>query len=569
MLLVLLSLSLQVFAAPADVARSVQGPTVVINSPEATLIGLPPSFLAPNTEEFLGVPYALPPTGDRRLKPPEPITEPMGTVSAQENGNVCPQFVFSNNLEGSLPTAVIELLAETPLVQNITSQSEDCLVMSINRPTGTKEGDNLPVLFWIYGGGFELGWNSMYPGSIWVEESVKQGQPIIVVTVNYRVGGYGFLGGKELTAEGSTNLGLLDQRLCLQWVADNIAKFGGDPEKVTIWGESAGSISVFYHMLAYDGNNLYKGKPLFRGGIMNSGTAVPSDWMNSSKPQAVYDRVVEVGGCSNAEDTVACLRGLPYDSFNHAVNSVPGILSYSSIALSYLPRPDGMFLTASPDVLGYEGKIAKVPFIVGDMEDEGTLFALFESNITTKEEIVDYLHELVFANPSRDVLAELVDIYNDSDEYASPFRTGSANNWYPQFKRLAAILGDLVFTITRRGMLKFVADLQTGIPFWSYLNSYYYGTPILGSGHGLDIISVFYGLAPGYATTAWRQYYINFVNNLDPNKGVTANGLAFWPQWTENQTIIQMHPNGSQYITDDFRQPVLDFLLKNVTQFYF
>jgi carboxylesterase type B len=111
----------------------------------------------------------------------------------------------------------------------------------------------------------------MYPGSIWVEASQQQKQPIIVVTVNYRVGGHGFLGGKELDAEGSTNLGLLDQRLALEWVSDNIDAFGGDPTKVTIWGESAGSISVFDQMAAYDGNNKYKGKPLFRGAIMNSG----------------------------------------------------------------------------------------------------------------------------------------------------------------------------------------------------------------------------------------------------------------------------------------------------------
>jgi carboxylesterase type B len=111
----------------------------------------------------------------------------------------------------------------------------------------------------------------MYQGSTWVEESLNHGQPIVVVTVNYRVGGYGFLGGKELHAEGSTNLGLLDQRLGLEWVSDNIRAFGGDPTKVTIWGESAGSISVFNHMAAYDGNHTYKGKPLFRGAIMNSG----------------------------------------------------------------------------------------------------------------------------------------------------------------------------------------------------------------------------------------------------------------------------------------------------------
>lgn len=93
------------------------------------------------------------------------------------------------------------------------------------------------MLFWIFGGGFELGWNSMYDGAPWVSDSVKQGKPIIFVSVNYRVGGFGFLPGAEILADGSANLGLLDQRLGLQWVADNIASFGGDPDKVTIWGE--------------------------------------------------------------------------------------------------------------------------------------------------------------------------------------------------------------------------------------------------------------------------------------------------------------------------------------------
>jgi triacylglycerol lipase len=259
---------------------------------------------------------------------------------------------------------------------------------------------------------------------------------------------------------------------------------------------------------------------------------------------------------------------LPYDNFNHAVNSVPGLIGYNSVALSYVPRPDGTFLTASPDVLGLEGKVARVPFIVGDMEDEGTLFALFQSNITTKEEIVDYLFGRYFIHATKEELTELVNLYDDNEEYGSPFRSGPENNWYPQFKRLAAILGDLVFTITRRGLLKFAVDIGADKPFWSYLNSYYQGTPFLGSTHGLDIISVFYGLAPGYATTAWRQYYLNFINHLDPNEGISSD-VAYWPQWKENRTIIQMFPDRSEYITDDFRQPVLDLLLTNISHFYF
>lgn len=131
----------------------------------------------------------------------------------------------------------------------------------------------------------------MYDGTSIVADSVAQGQPVMFVAVNYRVGGFGFLPGKEVLADGSANLGLLDQRLGLQWVADNIAAFGGDPDKVTIWGESAGSISVMDHMLLYNGDNTYKGKPLFRAGIMNSGSVVPTDPVDCPKGQAIYDTV--------------------------------------------------------------------------------------------------------------------------------------------------------------------------------------------------------------------------------------------------------------------------------------
>src|SRR3954470_20019209 len=102
----------------------------------------------------------------------------------------------------------------------------------------------------------------MYDGTSLIASSLSEGKPIIFVAVNYRVGGFGFLAGKEILKDGSANLGLLDQRLGLQWVADNIAAFGGDPSKVTIWGESAGSISVLDQMALYDGDNTYKGKPL-------------------------------------------------------------------------------------------------------------------------------------------------------------------------------------------------------------------------------------------------------------------------------------------------------------------
>jgi carboxylesterase type B len=118
-------------------------------------------------------------------------------------------------------------------------------------------------------------------------ESVAQGKEIIYVTVNYRVSGFGFMPGKAILEDGSSNLGLLDQRLGLQWVADNISQFGGDPSKATLWGESAGSVSVFDQMAIYNGDNTYNGKPIFRGAMMDSGSIIPSDPIDCAKGEAV------------------------------------------------------------------------------------------------------------------------------------------------------------------------------------------------------------------------------------------------------------------------------------------
>jgi carboxylesterase type B len=158
----------------------------------------------------------------------------------------------------------------------------------------------------------------MYDGTSLVADSVAKGKPIVFVAVNYRVGGFGFLPGKEVLADGSANLGLLDQRLGLKWVADNIAAFGGDPDKVTIWGESAGSISVLDQMALYDGDHTYNGKPLFRAAIMNSGSIVPADPVDGTKGQAIYDTVN-----ATPQDLTALITNIRRSSKKQAVLANP------------------------------------------------------------------------------------------------------------------------------------------------------------------------------------------------------------------------------------------------------
>ena len=532
---------------------------VTVTLPYATVVGR-----GGTVETFNGIPFAKPPTGQLRLKPPQKLTSNIGTVDATGLAASCPQMFLTTNNDNPFLDLLGDILT-LPLFKIVNGQ-EDCLTVSVQRPEGTTKDSKLPVLFWIFGGGFELGSTAMYDGTGLIKAGIDMGQPFIFVAVNYRTGAFGFMPGKEVLADGSANLGLLDQRMGLEWVADYVSTFGGDPDKVTIWGESAGAISVLDQMVLYGGNNTYNGKKLFRGAIMNSGSIVPADPVDCPKGQATYDTVVAAAGCKGASDTLACLRGVDYTKFLQAANSVPGVLSYHSVALQYLPRPDGKTLPMSPDMLVVTNQYAAVPMIIGDQEDEGTLFALFQPNITSTSKLVGYLNDLFFNRASKAQLEGLVNTYPASITAGSPFRTSIFNELYPGFKRLAAILGDLVFTLTRRVFLEVATTVNPKVPAWSYLASYDYGTPILGTFHGSDLLQVFYGILPNYASRSIHTYYINFVHNLDPNVGVTK--YAKWPKWSEGRKLVQFFNDKSALLDDNFRSESYDYILKNANALY-
>lgn len=236
-------------------------------------------------------------------------------------------------------------------------------------------------------------------------------------------------------------------------------------------------------------------------------------------------------------------------------------MSYIGVNLSYLPRPDGKVLTASPDALVQAGKYAKVPFIVGDQEDEGTLFGLFTANITTTSEITTYFNSLYFNSASQQQIQDIVGTYQTTTEDGSPFRTGLLNNFSPQFKRLSAIIGDLTFTLTRRLFLEVATQVNPDVPSWSYLSTYDYGTPILGTFHGSDILQVFFGILPNNARKTIRGYYFSFVYNLDPNVG---NDFGNWPQWSQGKKLINFGANSNSYLDDNFRSDTYEAIKRNV-----
>ncbi|TFA97840.1 putative secreted lipase [Trichoderma ghanense] len=503
-------------------------------------------------DTFNGIPYADAPIGDLRFRPPVKLSRDLGTFDATGKALSCPQgpiisLTGLSNVADALAAGAIA--NDTSGEDEAPKSSEDCLTINVQRPKGVQAGAGLPVLFWIFGGGFLAGSTSGFDATQLIETGLLHNQPFIFVAVNYRVAAWGFMPGKEILAEGSGNAGLLDQRMGLEWVADNIEAFGGDPDKVTIWGESAGAISVFDQLVLFDGDASYNGKLL-------------------DKAQAIYDAVATSAGCLG-NNSLSCLRDLDNDVFTVAANSVPGIISYSSLALSYLPRPDGRVLTDSPDALQRAGKFHQVPMIIGTQEDEGTLFSLTQRNMSSTEKIVEYLSTYYFHNADEEQITEFVNTYSSDPRDGSPYRTGCLFEGYPGKKRIAAILGDIVFNLIRRISLQTFASVAPTASTWSYFASYKYNQclGLFGTYHGSDVGVLFTDSNDKYPTISGRTYYLNFLHNLDPNNGSEVDVL--WPEWKQGKKLLHFNADSNGLLDDTYRNASYTFLTDNIEDLRF
>ena len=286
---------------------------------------------------FKGIPFAAPPVGDLRWKPPQPAPSWKGVRKATEYGARCMQGHIYNDM-----------------VFHDAGPSEDCLYLNVWAPEGVK--GPLPVMVWIYGGGFSAGATSeprQDGGNL-----SKKG--VVVVSMNYRLGIFGFYSHPELTKESphhaSGNYGLMDQWAAIKWVHDNIAKFNGDPNKVTIFGESAGSFSVSAQMASA----LPRG--LFQRAIGESGAFTGSRL--GARPVAETEK----DGLKFAEQAFGTtslekLRALPADQVLEA--------SLKQRTFRFWPNVDGYFFTEDPTETYEKGKQAHVPLLAGWNMDEG------------------------------------------------------------------------------------------------------------------------------------------------------------------------------------------------------
>jgi len=506
------------------------GPAITLDKGKFTGVSQGP------VNAFLGIPFAKPPVGDLRFRLPVANAPYEGTYNATAFGTSCIQQTGTAVSVSDINAIAAEVLEELAATTAPLDDGEDCLFVNVVTPASTTPKSKLPVVFWIYGGGFEAGSSTIYNGSAIVDRSLQLNEPVIYVSVNYRLSALGFAGSSEVREAGIGNLGLHDQRLGMRWVQKYITAFGGDPSKVTIWGESAGAISVATHLLTNEGNT----EGLFRAAFMNSGSPVPAFELEQGQP--FFNQFATDAGCAHLLGSVTvfdCLRKVPEATIRMAINESPNIFAYRSIELAWTPRADGNFIRVPPQHLVLQGSVAKVPFITGDCDDEGTLFSLSSSNITTNEGLFQYITEFFFQNANPSDINALLAQYPSDPAAGSPFDTGDNNTINAQFKRVSAFVGDYTFQAPRRFFLEQRSDKQ---PTFAFLSKRMKSTPVLGASHGTDLANVF---GPGDMT----DYLVRFVANLNPN----GNTGIHWPQYSVNSPKLMTFLDGDVplELTDD------------------
>ncbi|HWX54373.1 MAG TPA: carboxylesterase/lipase family protein [Verrucomicrobiae bacterium] len=293
----------------------------------------------PDVRVYRGIPFAAPPVGELRWKAPQPPASWQGTREAKDFANACPQTPYPS---GSLYQS------------KLPSMSEDCLYLNV-WTAAKSAAEHRPVMVWIHGGGFTRGSaaSTAYDGEVLSRKGV------VVVTINYRLGVFGFLAHPELTAESghhaSGNYALLDQIAALQWVRKNIAAFGGDPDRVTIFGESAGSWAVNALMAS----PLAKG--LFHRAIGESGASF-SPMRTLAESEKAGEKFAAALGVT--QDTLKALRAKSTDEILKAGD-----------APTVRPAVDGWVLPQDIYTIFAQGKQNDVPLLIGNNADEGTSLA--------------------------------------------------------------------------------------------------------------------------------------------------------------------------------------------------
>jgi para-nitrobenzyl esterase len=463
-----------------------------------------------DVQTFRGIPYAKPPIGSLRWRPPQPPEAWEGERDCFEFGPASPQKT----------EALMNLVPQMSL--NATT-SEDCLYLNVWRPVGEFD-EQLPVMVWIHGGGYTMGAASqpIYDG----ESLARSG--VVVVSINYRLGPFGFFAHPALSQESpnkvSGNYGILDQIEGLRWVQRNIAALGGDADRVMIFGESAGAGSVLCLMVAPQARGLFHAAIVQSAPDMQLASLRRATDRRISAEQQGLELVKQMG--LNQDATAEELRALEVDRL---IETFPRLrvdrqfdLDIRSSPLSIAPIVDGFVIPDQPNRLFAADKAAPVPLIVGNTRDEMTLF-LTQTPLPKK---VDEYQQVMSQNFG-EYTELMMQAYPASDSQS--IRSS-----------IMELLGDAVFGSQARYVARLHA--RNGHPTYRYVFSCgtnQFPLSMLGSHHACEIPYVFG--RPVNPTVSDKRvaevvqgYWVNLARSGDPN----GEGLPTWPKTNPASDVL-------------------------------
>jgi para-nitrobenzyl esterase len=448
-----------------------------------------------NVLSFKGIPYAAPPVGDLRWREPQPVEPWQGIRKANEYGNDCMQMAIQSDFAASR-----------------AAFGEDCLMINVWCPAASRPGEKLPVMVWIHGGGFLNGGSSdaIADGS----EFARRG--LVLVSFNYRLGRLGFFAHPALTAarEGLLgNYGFLDQLAALRWVKRNIGAFGGNPDQVTIVGESAGGVSVMHLLMWPAARGLFHRAAVLSGGgriyMPNMRKLSEVSPQLPSAEESGLEFAESMGITGTGAEALKALRALPVEKVNGDM-SMEALLTKPP---TYAGGPifDGKTVTATPGEILRQGEAAKVPLIIGTTSQD--LPVIYPPS---RED------PLSFFGPEA---AKASALYNPGGELPTPALA-------------AAVAVDLTMHEPARFAARQMA--AAGNPVWLYRFSYVAESlrpKETGAAHSSELPYLFKTLDARYGKDATDKdramaqvvhtYFANFAKTGDPN----GAGLPAWPKY--------------------------------------